>query len=426
MIDVERTMKKTALYLTLIQILIFPCLMTAQTSDTADKEVYAPFVSRIKAETRGTAIVLSWKDARNLSDPLYHIYESWQPFDDENFPHSRRIATVERGAEHYLYEPGDSNPRYFLILAEEEGQLFDVFIPYRNMNMKAVSAEKAVIQEKKAARISDLLVVPESQNLLITAAASDSERSLILFRSTDPLLKREDLKDAARVRIFKGERIEIRDHVVPGIPFYYALVDKALYESGSTILLYDGSVTPAPVSIPMEQWNPEEAHSFLFASSHIPLPMLNMELDIERGKKLPDPGLPRTVIALEPETEAALAELNFGKSVHTPLWMRPELLPVDKAVESPPETAWVEEIIVLEDWKALLEQSDEQLKNSFDREIRNRLLFYRGQARYFLGDLEYAFMDFLSARDGYYSESGRWLYNIFEQRLRISRSRNLE
>ena len=126
------------------------------------------------------------------------------------------------------------------------------------------------------------------------------------------------------------------------------------------------------------------------------------------------------------ETERALAELNFGKSVNTPLWMRPELLPVDKAIIPPPETAWVEDLIVLEDWQALLERSNEQLKNSFDREIRNRLLFYRGQSRYFLGDLEYAFMDFLTARDGYYSESGRWLYNIFEQRQRISRSRNLE
>ena len=400
--------------------------LTAQTTDSKTDKVYAPFVSRLKAESRGTAIVLRWKDARNLTDPLYHIYESWHPFDDKNFSRSTRIATVKGGTEHYLYEPGDSGPRYFLVLAEEGGKLFDVFIPYRNMNMESVSAEKKKIQEEKAARISELLVVPESQDLLISAVTSDPERAVILFRSTTPLINPGDLKDAARVRIFESENIELRDHVVPGIPFYYALVDKALYESGSDIVLYDGSVTPVAVSIPMEQWNPEEAHSFLFASSHIPLPMLNMELDIERGKVLPDPGLPQTVIALSAETEHSLAELNFGKSVYSALWMRSELLPVDKTVDPPPETAWVEDLIDLEDWKALLERSDEQLKNSFDKEIRNRLLFYRGQARYFMGELEYAFMDFLSAREGYYSESGRWLYNIFEQKQRISRSRNLE
>ena len=245
-------MKKTALNILLILFLTAGQFLSAQSSDAEKEEVYAPFVSRLKTEGRGTGIVLSWKDARNLTDPLYHIYESWHPFDSESFPHSSRIATVRGGVEHYLYEPGDSNPRYFLILAEEEGKLFDVFIPYRNMNMKSVSAEKTVLQEQKASRISGLIVVPESQDLLINADTSDPGRPLILFRSTKALINREDLKDAARVRVFEGESIELRDHVVPGIPFYYALVDKALYESGSSIILYDGSVTPSPVSIP---WN---------------------------------------------------------------------------------------------------------------------------------------------------------------------------
>lgn len=397
----------------------------AQTTSEQNK-VFAPFVSQLKVETRGSGILLSWKDSRNLTDPVYHIYESNKLFDSIRFIYENKITSVKSGTGSYLYQPGDSEPRYFLVLAEETGKIFDVFIPYRNMSMQPIAAKETVVQEEKAGRISSLTVHAEQQDLLISAETTEISRPHILFRSSKELINREDLIEATQVRVFINEKIELKDHVVPGIPFYYALVDQALYESGSKIVLYDGSVTVKAVSIALEEWNSETAHSFQFASRHIPLPLLNVNLDIETGRKLHDPKIPVVSLDLMPDTALALAELNFGKSVSSALWKQPQLLPVDYAQQAAPETAWVKEVMENGNWSTLLEKCDDQLKSTYDSEIRSRLFFYKGQAQYFSGNLENAFMDFLSARNEYFSQANTWLFSIYEQRKRVAISENLE
>jgi len=414
---------KPILFITLLLAVSFPVL--SQTGDDAENKVYAPFISRLTAEPRGTGILLTWKDAKNLKNPVYHIYESSSPINPERFIYTSEIAAVPAGREIFLYEPGDSDARFFIVLAEDEGKLFDLFIPYRNMTMTGTSAEQIILQEAKAARISSLMAVPDAQDILISARTTDSSRPVILFRSTEALTSRESLAEATRVRIFTNETIEIKDHVVPGIPFYYALVDQKLYESGSTTLLYEGSVTMKPVTIPLEEWSSESAHSFQYASRHIPLPLLNIQLDIESGEKLPDPGLPTVVSDLNPETALALADLNLGKSVTPSVWRQPALLPVDRSGQAL-ETAWVKELIEQGDWQNLIIRTEKQLKETFDSEISSRLHFYNGQAHYFSGDLEYAFMEFLTSRKGYYKESNAWMVSIYEQRRILSRSLDLE
>jgi hypothetical protein len=198
------------------------------------------------------------------------------------------------------------------------------------------------------------------------------------------------------------------------------------YESGSRILLYDGSVTARPVMIPLEEWSSETAHSFQFASRHNPLPLLNIELDIERGKRLPEMGIPDVPVELSRETKQALAELNLGKSVHPSVWRQPRLLSIERTGSAPPETSWVIELIETGDWESLLRRSEEQIKTSFDPEVQSRLHFYKGQAHYFLGNLEFAFMDFLIARSVYYGESNAWMLSIFEQRRILSKTLDLE
>jgi len=424
-IEKEYTMKTFKPVLIFMLIFLFPFSIPCQTSGESESSVYAPFVSRLTAESRGTGILLSWKDARNLKDPTYHIYESGTPIDPDQFIYTNEIGAVQSGKEIYLYEPGDSNPRYFIVLAEEEGKIFDLFIPYRNMTMSGVSAERKVLQEEKAARISSLQAVAKAQEILISAHTTDSSRPVILFRSTDALVTRKDLADATRIKIFTNETIELRDHVVPGIPFYYALVDEKLYESGSSVLLYEGSVTEKPVTISLEEWSPEKAHTFQYASKHVPLPLLNIQLDIETGKKLPDPGMPVSSVDLTPGTAQALADLNLGKSMTPSVWRQPYLLPVDRTGEAL-ETSWVKDLIESGDWKTLADKSEQQLKESFDSEIRSRLHFYNGEAHYFSGDLEFAFMEFLSAREGYYKESNDWMISIYKQRRILSKSQDLE
>ncbi|QEN07971.1 hypothetical protein EXM22_08230 [Oceanispirochaeta crateris] len=419
-------MKKMKQLLYILLLCLLTGQISAQTAESELKKVYAPFPSRLSAKTKGTGILLTWKDAKNLNNPTYNIYESMSPIDPESFIYEKKIATLSQGIENYLYEPGDSIPRYFLILAEEDGILFDVFIPYRNMTMESVSAAVMDIQEEKATRISSLEVLPKAQSLLIKGRSSRPQRAVILFRSTEPMEKREDLSKATKIRVFLNETIELRDQVIPGIPFYYALVDKELYESGSSVLLYDGSVTPQGVTIPLEDLNPDISQIYHYTSRPAPLPLLNVELDIEKGNKLPDPGVPSIPVELSSETENSLASLNLGKAVHPAVWRQAQLLSVDRAEQGPTETSWVNNLMRHNDWESILTGTEEQLKITFDEEIKSRLFFYKGQANYFLGNLEYAFMDFLSSREVYYSESNAWISSIYEQRKKRDLSRNLD
>ncbi|MDC7239606.1 MAG: hypothetical protein PQJ50_04520 [Spirochaetales bacterium] len=412
--------KRTALFILIL--LIFPFFPAS----AQDSRIYAPFVSRLDVEPKGSSVLLTWKDAPQLLNPEYLIYASETPFDEERFIYANQIALVEKGTENFLYSPGDSVPRYFLVLAREDGRIFDLFIPYRNMSMSPVAAEAAPVQEERAARISSLSVFPEERHLLVHALSSDPSRPLILFRSPSPMETRRDLTEATEVRIFESEEITLKDRVVPGIPFYYALVDKALYESGSEIVLYEGSVTLRGVSIPLEQWSSDEAHSFQYASRPVPLPLLSIDTDIETGDRLPDPDIPRRKVDLDPETELALAGLDFGKSVDPAVWKEKELLPVDMAENAPPETSWAVPLMEREEWNVLFDECSSRLKQTFDSEVRSRLFFYRAQASYFTGDLETAFMDFLSARERYYSESNHWLFNIYRQRRMLTVSQDLE
>jgi len=413
--------------LLLLLILIATLPLPAQTGDLSERrEVFAPFVSRFKAEPKGSAILLTWQDARNLTNPVYHIYESEIPLSKADFPSAKRVATVSQGEESFLFEPGDGGDRYFLVLAEDEGNLYDLFIPYRNMTMTPSAAVLQVLEEEQAALLSNIKVIPEEQVLIISGRSTRPERPVLLFRSTEPINEREDLAKAARLKTFRNESILIRDHVLPGIPFYYALVDQGVYESGSEALLYEGSVTLIPVVIPMEEWNPSDAHMFQYSSRHIPLPVLNVRNDIEKGMPLPGPAIPDNPVELTMETALSLAELDFGKSVRTVLWYEPQILPADKSGPSADETAGIPELLEDREWKSVLERTTQELESTFDPEIRARLSYYRGQSRYFLGDLEYAFMDFLSSRELYFSESTEWLYSIFQLKRQESRTEEAE
>lgn len=421
-----KDMKRISLFLLLIiRLLPIGAQVPSLKQEESREDIFAPFASRFKAEAKGSSILLSWHDARNLEDSQYHIYFSEEPIDSEDFDRATLLTTVPSGKEQYVYEPEDGKERYFLILAEEE-QLYDVFIPYRNMTMSPTAAILHVVEEEKATLLSDLKVFPDLQNMTVSGKSSRPERQVILFRSTEILNDPGDLEKAARVTTLTGENLQWKDQVVPGIPFYYALIDLDLYESGSDSVLYEGSVTLEPVIIELNEWSPREAHIFQFSSRHIPLPMLNIRRDIENGNALPGPALSESPIELNADTALKLAELNFGKSRHSANWMEAEILPVDTGDSINPAIQGIPLLLENQDWDSAISRIDRELQNAYEIEIKARLHYYKAQSLYFRGDLENAFMNFLSSRELYYSESDVWIYNIFKLKQMKTRMERVE
>ncbi len=420
--------KKIILHVILLLSLSSLIPVSSQTGvEEGREEIFAPFASRFRAETKGASILLSWKDARNLDSPVYKIYYSDQPFNNkESLNDATLLETLATGEEQYLFEPGNGDEWYFLVLVQEGDRLFDVFIPYRNMNMEPVGAVLHAVEEERTTYISDLKVNPDIQDMQISALSSRMDRPVLLFRSVEYPRNREDLLKAARVATLSGGKLQWKDTVVPGIPFYYALVDKDLFEAGSEEILYEGSVTLEPVIIPLDEWSPAEAHSFQFPSRHIPLPVLNISSDIEQGKPLPGPALPDAPVELSGDTALKLAALNFGKSVRDIEWKEVEVLDADRVEPLHSALEGIPLLLENQDWESVITRTDRELNKVYDREILARLHYYRGEALYFRNEFEYAFMDFLTARELYYSESNEWIYNIFKLKQLQARKERVE
>lgn len=313
--------------------------------DQPPKGIFAPYVTNLKAESRGPHIFLTWKDAPHLQNPRYHIYELDRPAEKESFSHAREIAVLSQGEEHYLHTPSSKQAHYFLVLAEEFEKLYDIFIPYRNMTMSPLAAGMAKQPWQRA----------ESRKQERIQAAEASVRS-----------------------------------IPPGIP--------------------------KPAQVVQKSKPQEEDPSGKKKSINQPLPLYQPLVDIERGTPLPSPELPE-IHKLSPETLQALGELNYGKQVNIPLWKQPVTLQPSRARG----LDWAQDFIKTEDWQGLLKKIKEQMQKKQDSETLACLHFYKGEALYFLGDLNYSFLEFLAARKSL-KESGSWMYSIFKQKRRQAAS----
>ncbi len=374
----------------------------------------APQVTQIRAEQRGRYILLTWKDVPGLDKVLYHVYASTRPIDPATREERILLGSIKPGGQSLLFEPRDEKGYYFLVLVEDQGELYQVFRPYSNATVLPVSARVDPPPLKRDRHVISFSATPRETDIYIEAELSDYSRRTTLFRSLKPIRTREDLLYTVRLQTFQNQEIIYRDPVPPEIRFYYALVDEELYRAGYTEnLLYQTNTLEVPVFIPLEGYVFSGTFSYMARST--PLPRLNIDQDIERGQSLPGRPPSYTPLPLSYESEEALRKLNKSWKREVPL-LPPEVLPIDTVPSPPPETAWVYDLLDKRNWAELAQRCSEALATTSDTEVKSRLYFYRGQSYYYLGQLENAFMDFLSARDSYFLEASRWMENIYDLR----------
>jgi hypothetical protein len=399
-------------------IITFLFLVTAGMSaqDQANG-VFAPFVSRIAAGVADGKVTLTWENSEDVNG-YKQIYRAETEITENNLKNASLIARVGPEAASYVDTPPANRDYYYAVLLEDRnGDPYRVFIPYRNKTVAAVRlSETAAQATSAAAAVSGITASVTGDTVTVRFIPSNRTRELILYRSTAPLRSYADLAKAGYSILLGAGTDAVKDVPLPGVDYYYAVVDAALVNSGKVEFVPGQNSTPAPVQIPLgelpaaAQTPPERVY---------PLPAPHVLYSIETGEEL----LPPLPFLLPQEMKLADAVRErvdnlIARIAQPPTPMAFELLPVDEASNLEGEDLLLQTIakaaVAAPDAKETADKFSEFLQTSHGDKAEARARFYLGQSYFLHGQTREALLQFVFAQSQYYVETQKWINACLE------------
>ncbi len=387
-------------------------------------EVKSPFVSQIKVAVRGPQVKITWKDSPDTPGSLL-IFRSKEEITSENFSQSTLAGIVPPGTEYFIDTPGEVGSYFYAILIQSgKDALHTELIPFRNKTITPVVLENIADEQERGAKISSIKAEVVGNSIVVRFVVNRGDRELILYRSSSPILSIEQLYNATEVQRFPSSTTEYTDHPIPGIPYYYAVVDARLLEmknpqlepGNNTTLEYVEIPLPSEGAVSLDMLPPLPAERV----RPLPLPYFLLQRSVETGQKLPgsrEYGIPEP-FPLSPITHKIIKDLTDPHprtSLPTP---SPLLLDTNKAAGDIREEYMLQTILSgpfkQRNWGETILQIDLFLRLPLSSDIRNQAYFYRGQARFFTEQYREAFMDFLIASSQHYAECTPWIDKILQ------------
>jgi hypothetical protein len=396
---------------------VFVSFLAVATLSAQDSEgqVFAPFVSRLDVMPQGEEVAITWRDSPDLGGG-YQVLRSTEPISADNYLRARVAGRVAPGQESFLDRPGVAGEYYYAVAAElQTGAIYPIFIPFRNTTAQPVTVEPGPPPEERAASVNRIEAEPEEDSVGITFSASKAGRNLVVYRSIRALDSLETVTEATRLATLPSTEESFVDYPVPGVDYYYGVFDSELVALG--LLSFDPgqNVTADAVGLPLSAPRQPAPEILRRTMRRRPLPLLSIDREIETGNMLGtqrQPPLPQPQ-ELSPETVAALGPLRGSQNGDPPEEPQLVVLPEERvsASKGPAFTLvtivngslgrrnWAEGQELLENFRTL----------PLDDEIAARVSFYLGQCHFFQGEYRTAFLEFLLARDHYFSATDPWL-----------------
>ena len=387
-------------------LLLVATILAAQESST---EVFAPFVSRLKAAATEDGVLLTWRKSRDV-EGAYLVYRAGTEITEQSFAKAEFIARVAPEAEAYTDSPPYGRDVFYAVLIEgTDGKRYSIFIPFRNKTTSPVKIQRPVAEIETAADLKGLKAALKGDAVVVTFSSSRADRSLLLFRSTRPIRAMEDLVGSSlNIPLLQGTTL-YEDRPIPGVEYYYCVMDERLLASGKSPILQGENSTRVAVSVPLEF-----GQAVSQARSR-PLPRLMIPAGVEFGDELiPSPPflLPRQQ-ELSPTTAKAVARLRSGIRPAPAPSPSPVILEEERSGRARGEDSILAELVQSSFASKNYTEAESKLLRflRIEREGRAeaRAHFYLGQIYFFRGDARSAFLSFLLANDAYYEATQTWL-----------------
>lgn len=404
---------------TLLLMLLVSLAPVAQESNVEapfeERDVFAPFVSRIRVAVREGQVRLTWRDAEEVDGP-YRIYRHNAEINDRTFPAAELVATVEGGVETYLDTPPGPGRYFYAVLTESEaGDVYKIFIPFRNKTI-----QPAVITEERAeavakARVFNLTATVVGNGIELTYDASRNGRELAVYRSTVPIRAFSSLVSATRIAVIESVERRYVDYPVPGVPYYYGIFDTEEIEEEAITVESGENVLAEPVQVRISAGRPTVDMPPPVSTRGIPLPLLQLQAASVTASeaelaRIPDPQ------SLDPQTREALDSILLSAGETTPEPLEPVVLPTERVMDARGTRGTLTEIIQEEfipgDYREAAQLLTNLLAVTLEPEIAGRARFYLGQSYYFTGQYRDGFFALLLAKDEYHTEASPWMNRI--------------
>jgi hypothetical protein len=394
--------------------------MAAQSSNdpTEGDVVFAPFVSRLKATTRDSSIVLTWRDSPDIEGTSL-VYRHKEEITKDNIDNALLLGRIAHGTQSYIDFPPDTQPYYYAVIVESAtGETYRIFIPFRNKTIVAVKIKFIGAPELLAAKITGIRAEGSPEGIKISFSSDKPNRDLMLYRGDSPIESLSDLLGAVSWILEKGTTI-YQDIPPAGIGFYYAVLDAELVKAGKVKLVLGENSTQFPVQVPLEAAARAESSETGPSARIMPLPYLVIGREVKSGEELkPSIHLPPRV-ELSPATSKAVGNLLAKAPPQKAREMEVRVLNVDRTENPVGEEYILKKILVQHLIPGRYSQAEKELVNFLSirrkREIEVRAHFYLAQSYYFQRQYRKALTEFLVAQDEYYKEVRHWVDACFDK-----------
>ena len=404
-------------YFKLFYVIIFSFFLTNNIY-SAENYVFAPFVSRLKAVEENSLIKLTWKDTGDIKGTCL-IYRHTEKISRNNFNDACLLAEISKGIEQYTDTAMSGTDFYYSVLVKNtEDKIFDIFIPYRNVTFRPVSISKIKKIQDNITKISYLRVSEKKDSLYLTFRTSNPDRNTAVLRSHSPVFTVDDVKNADLLAVISSGKESYTDFPIAGIPCYYTVVDAELLKSFNIDIVPFENTTISPSEIKITEKTIQDYIKTISLRPE-PLPSVLLDRNLETGNRISSSSREffpfrktsaETDMIIKSITEKEIKE----KEMEQELLNKEDFYNYKEDLQL---SVLINRYFFIKDWENLEIKLRDYIRSSRSKSLVKRASFYLGQAYYFTGNYEKAFMEFLTSSESYYPESKKWMDNILLSKL---------
>lgn len=263
----------------------------------------------------------------------------------------------------------------------------------------ALCALSSFFSQEKS-HITEFEALIRNDAVILTWKGSHNSEDLLLYRSTSPFLDIQSLSQAVIVSTKFDSALLFVDYPIPGIPYYYAIIDETNLAQGTILFEAGINTNRVPVEISHLYSNvPKQKTTY---QRPIPLPWLNPQnKQQEKSYKFSE----TTEEDLKRYTEITQTKQKYKKNF--------VVLSDDLNTSFGGEYLLLRNIlnssIKKKEWDKATQEFKDFLKLRRTQDSIARAHFYLGQCYYFQSEPEKALLEFLLAQDTYYDKSQEWI-----------------